>query len=708
MLAVNKFTGWYLTFSFVCVSFQSRRGTFIRNAASWILIVDVSLRDVEFLAGYSSLGTTQCYIEVTCRRHAQSQIVEWEYVEIYVTNLSRTHKFKISLGFFYCIFLEFESFFHQNSSQPEIVHAMKRTLFATTSFFVMISSAFAADLPTHKETLPTPPIPPMWTGFYAGLNSGYGFGTANNAQNYGWANSNNLLGSGVGKLGPVAFALANSYMGHDITQGGFIGGGQVGYNYLLSQKFIIGLETDMQGAGIGGQGNANGWAPYNQNNGGVESFVGLNPIQAGVNWMGTVRGRAGYLISPTVMTYVTAGLAYGGTYIKTFPTMIYASSIGGSYFDPVYVSTQNSQQNVNVGWTAGGGAEWMVAQNWSIKGEALYYNLSSTSVSNTTYYGSSNYAAFNPVGGSVSRAYYQGVIARAGLNYHLNAYDFIGPDTVNSSNSIPNSVAFSITSWNGFYTGINAGYGFGTSNNAQSFGWANPSANSYIGSVALALSNSYMGHDITQGGYIGGGQAGYNYLLSQKFIIGLETDMQGAGIGGQGNANGWAPYNQNNGGVESFVGLNPIQAGVNWMGTVRGRAGYLISPTVMTYVTAGLAYGGTYIKTFPTMIYASSIGGSYFDPVYVSTQNSQQNVNVGWTAGGGAEWMVAQNWSIKGEALYYNLGSTTVSNTFYGSPMGPDSFAGGSTNKAYYQGVISRVGVNYHFNLSTTPIVAKF
>ena len=572
---------------------------------------------------------------------------------------------------------------------------------------VFSTSAIAADLPAVKSAPIIEPAP-MWAGFYAGLNAGYGFGTANNAQNYGWANPNNLLGSGIGKLGPVAFALANSYMGRDITQGGFIGGGQVGFNYQYSQKYIVGLETDIQGAGIGGQGNANGWAPYYQQGGGVISQVANNPIQAGINWMGTLRGRLGYLISPTIMTYVTGGLAYGGTYIKTFPSTSFSSTIGGTYVNTAYLSTQNSRQNVNVGWTVGGGAEWMVAPNWSIKGEALYYNLGNTAVSNTTYYGSSDYAAFNPVGGSLSRAYYQGVVARAGLNYHLNANDFIVSDAGMSLNTKPAATTISATSWDGLYTGLNAGYGFGTSGNAQSFGWANPAANSYVGSVALALANSYTGRDINQGGFIGGGQVGYNYLFSQNLIIGLEADMQGAGIGGQGNANGWAPFSQSNGGVESYVGLNPIQAGINWMGTFHGRLGYLVSPTVMTYVTGGLAYGGTYLKTFPSINYASSTGGAYFDPMYLSTQNSQQNFNVGWTIGGGAEWMVAQNWSIKGEALYYNLGNTTVSNTLYGSPMGPDSFAGGSSNKAYYQGVISRVGINYHFNVASAPVIAKF
>jgi outer membrane immunogenic protein len=287
----------------------------------------------------------------------------------------------------------------------------KLFLSATAIATVMSVSAFAADLPSIKSAPATAPVP-LWTGFYAGLNAGYGFGTANNAQNYGWSNRfpNGLLST------QAAFAASYSYMGRNIAQGGFIGGGQVGYNYQHGQSIVLGFEADMQGSGISGEGNANGWAPYSQSSSRTDSYVTRMPIQAGISWMGTARGRFGYLITPSVIAYATGGLAYGGTYLKTFPQQNLAFTRG--FADADYISTQNTQQNFNVGWTAGGGAEWMMAPNWSIKGEALYYDLGNTSVSNVTYLGGN--AGRNPVGGSTTRAYYQGVIARAGVNYHFN------------------------------------------------------------------------------------------------------------------------------------------------------------------------------------------------------------------------------------------------------------------------------------------------
>ena len=303
---------------------------------------------------------------------------------------------------------------------------MKKALLSAVSLAILSGSALAADLPSRKEAVVAPVVAPLWQGFYAGLNAGYGFGTANNAAQFGWANPAyfNYSAYDAAQAGTqaAAFAGANSFMGQGITQGGFIGGGQVGYNYQYGQSFILGFEADMQGSGISGQGNTNGFAPYSS---GIsvysttDGYLTNGTVQAGINWMGTARGRIGYLITPTVLMYATGGLAYGGTYLKTFPNTITTSNSGNSASNTA-IWTQNSQQNFNVGWTAGAGAEWMMAPNWSIKGEALYYDLGNTTVSNTAYSGYGSQAAINPIGGSSTRAYYQGVIARAGVNYHFN------------------------------------------------------------------------------------------------------------------------------------------------------------------------------------------------------------------------------------------------------------------------------------------------
>lgn len=126
---------------------------------------------------------------------------------------------------------------------------MRKILLSTVSLVVLSGTTLAADLASRKETVAAPVVAPLWQGFYTGLNSGYGFGTASNAQNYGWANPNEIYTPGY-PVDAAAFAGANSFLGRNINQGGFIGGGQVGYNYQYGQSFVVGLEADIQGAGL--------------------------------------------------------------------------------------------------------------------------------------------------------------------------------------------------------------------------------------------------------------------------------------------------------------------------------------------------------------------------------------------------------------------------------------------------------------------------
>ena len=60
---VNQFYRWYHELGLVGCSSHSGRRTFITNAARKISTVGGSIRDVQILAGHSSLGTTQKYIE---------------------------------------------------------------------------------------------------------------------------------------------------------------------------------------------------------------------------------------------------------------------------------------------------------------------------------------------------------------------------------------------------------------------------------------------------------------------------------------------------------------------------------------------------------------------------------------------------------------------------------------------------------------------
>jgi outer membrane immunogenic protein len=264
------------------------------------------------------------------------------------------------------------------------------------------------------------------------------------------------------------------------------------------------------------------------------------------------------------------------------------------------------------------------------------------------------------------------------------------------------------------YAGLNAGYNWGTNANAysQNYGTfvtpAGVAFNSNNAIVPVAMDGVASN---TQSGFIGGAQFGYNYQYGTSFILGVETDISGSNSRGSGRTNGAAagaysglagtvPLNLN---VTAF-GSTGVQAGLDYLGTVRGRIGYLWSPSLMIYGTGGFAYGGAWANVVQTATAADTIQG--FTQTGVWNGAGQQNqLLVGWTAGGGAEWMFMPNWSLKGEALYWDLGRMNIQTTSYSSAG--NGIGWGRTN-VNYAGVAARAGINYHFNWGTAPIVAKF
>ncbi|MGJ0507206.1 MAG: outer membrane protein [Methylocystis sp.] len=254
-------------------------------------------------------------------------------------------------------------------------------LLAAASFAALsVGAAVAADLPSRKAApayMPPPPPPPLWTGFYAGLNLGGGW-TANKVN--------------AASLTPYSDVAGNLYFLPGNTQGGsnaggVVGGGQIGYNFQIGPSFVVGVETDIQGTSMRSGGNSNTILypdPVLPGSFLIPLSPAGNPGIA-LNWFGTVRGRAGFLFTPTLLLYGTAGFAYGG--------------VSGGY---------SNFSSTRTGWTAGGGVEWMFLPNWSAKGEYLFTDLSSGG--NTGAWGFSagyhHHPQFNTV--------------RAGVNYHFN------------------------------------------------------------------------------------------------------------------------------------------------------------------------------------------------------------------------------------------------------------------------------------------------
>ncbi|MEP9354737.1 outer membrane protein [Xanthobacter sp. KR7-65] len=146
----------------------------------------------------------------------------------------------------------------------------------------------------------------------------------------------------------------------------------------------------------------------------------------------------------------------------------------------------------------------------------------------------------------VARCALVSAFAAAGFAVPAAAADMARPQT-----SAPAVVPQPVFSWTGFYIGGNAGYGWGTGEDALGVAGIDPK------------------------GAFGGGQLGFNYQFGNNIVAGLEADIQGGDLS---------------------AGAPGLSASLGTLGTVRGRLGYAVGP-VLPYVTGGFAYGNMSVDT---------------------------------------------------------------------------------------------------------------
>lgn len=187
-----------------------------------------------------------------------------------------------------------------------------RALLASVAVIATMGAAQAADLIVDEPAAISAAAAYDWSGFYAGVNLGYGAGQID-------------LAAGPGN------AIVSS---EDIA--GWLAGVQLGYNLQMDQV-VVGVQTDLSLSGI-------------------ESDEDAGPNDT-IDWLGSTTARLGIALEG-VLPYVKAGVAYGaGT---------------GNQGDP---PDNEAVDATFVGWTAGAGVEFAVSENISIFGEYNYYDL---------------------------------------------------------------------------------------------------------------------------------------------------------------------------------------------------------------------------------------------------------------------------------------------------------------------------------------------
>ena len=219
------------------------------------------------------------------------------------------------------------------------------------------ATAFAGtQMYSGKEMKAVAPAPPTcdftWTGFYLGGNAGYGWGHANT------------------DFEPLPDAATFVFLDPATLHpdpGGFIGGGQLGYNYQWNW-LVLGLETDFQGTDIEGSDRVDGFAGFSAPPTNPNRFLEAHER---MQWLGTVRGRIGFAPTCRLLIYGTGGLAYGNVDYSAqtnFGTTLFT---GASY--PVNFT------ETKTGWTAGGGIEYAISNHWTVRAEYLHYDLGNES-----------------------------------------------------------------------------------------------------------------------------------------------------------------------------------------------------------------------------------------------------------------------------------------------------------------------------------------
>jgi outer membrane immunogenic protein len=198
----------------------------------------------------------------------------------------------------------------------------------------------------------------------------------------------------------------------------------------------------------------------------------------------------------------------------------------------------------------------------------------------------------------------------------------------------------------GFYIGANSGYGWSY--------WSDPFGDNINGKGALA-----------------GGQLGFNYQIGQ-FVVGLDADLDWTGMTGNISAAAVGPF----GGVISATATDAN----NFLSTFGARAGFAIDHALI-YAKGG----GAWTRDVLT-ISVTNVGGAI-------ASGSSTTSRIGWMVGGGLEYAVTNNITLKAEYDYVNFGTANETITIAGGGLAPTT---GTVAAKLYENV-AKVGISYLF-----------
>lgn len=424
-----------------------------------------------------------------------------------------------------------------------------------------------------------------WSGFYAGVNAGARAGAAT------WNNPGAII--------PEPY---------DYSSIGARAGLYAGYDWQFARRWIAGIEVDV------------GFADQQTRQANFfPGFAGtILPILPGeystvtLGWDASVRSRLGYLLTPSIMVFGTAGIAWQHVGLD-----VNCISICGA-------PTHGSGATVRPGWTIGSGIETAITGNWFARAEYRY----------------ADFGTFN------LRLNLQGATAgvpldvathtmTAGLTYRF------GVNQAAPAAAWPDQSPTAYN-WAGAHIGVSGGMRFAEAN------WKTRS----LGVLPIDATN-FANYNGT--GFHAGFLAGYDWQIAERWIVGIEGQF---GIADKETTlPGFLP------GVSGSLGGGPILPGdtasvkTTWDGALTARLGYLLRPSMLLFGSAGVAL---------QRVEANSTCGALTCGIAESSTDAE--TMFGWTLGGGLETKLLRNWRVRTEYRYADFGTMRANFIYFGIP----------------------------------------
>ena len=215
--------------------------------------------------------------------------------------------------------------------------------------------------------------------------------------------------------------------------------------------------------------------------------------------------------------------------------------------------------------------------------------------------------------------------------------------------------------WTGFYIGAHAGAGWGTTETTLT---------SISAPGVPAVPFNFPVAQNSRSGFLGGGQAGYNYQ-SGWAVLGVQGDIAALDVKG----------------TTPCIVVIACTAKSDWLGTVSGRIGGVVADRTLVYIKGGAAW----LHTNQSATVSAGFGG-FGGLGGAAVLTSASSTSVGALLGMGAEYAFSRNWSGFIEYDYMDFQAKNV-----GLPIGALA-AGAVLNASVVNKLsIAKAGVNYKF-----------